>query len=143
MLNRRQFLAFLGSVGGVVILQQLSACSRGDSGLLGPSLGKSSAQGVITTGSVADFLQRRHLEPIYHLQTNWPSFGGQNLLLLVDLADFGSGYYHYYLNGRLMLTPINEMMFDDRRDQLLIKRNGQAVWRYQPSGRMIQLPMQV
>ncbi len=96
--------------------------------LLGPQT-KTSAE-EITPGTVAYFLTGQ--SPVYNPRSSWDFGEG---LLLVGLAGKGLGYYHYYINGRIILSPINRAPFDPGQQTLLVSKNGQMVYHYPPAPR--------
>lgn len=85
---------------------------------------------LVQPGSVAAFLSDQN--PLYAEQTDWDFDDGQGALLLIGLSGRGVGSYHYYVNGHLILLPINRADFDPRRQALIIKRNGAMVYNYRP-----------
>lgn len=86
--------------------------------------------GLITPGTVAHFLQDKN--PTYDDQVDWEFPGGQAALLLLALGEYSIGNYHYYVNGSLIINPINRAVFEPSRQTLTIRRNGQTVYSHAP-----------
>lgn len=127
--TRRRF------VFGLTALPFLVSCTKS---LTGPEQTeeiklKSRDGSLVDEGSVADFLARRGLWPVFDDRSAWDF--GDDFLLLVALSTYGPGNYHYKINGRLIMSAINTTMFDHRRQKMTIIKDGQVVWSYKPGRR--------
>lgn len=87
---------------------------------------------MIATNSVADFLIKQGLQPAFSEQTDWPFYGGQSCLLMVDFSFFGQGDYEYSIDNIKVQVPINIMEFHPNSQKLTIHKNGTRVWGRRP-----------
>lgn len=93
---------------------------------------KSNPQDYVASGSVADFLQKQGMNPVFTENTEWGFPGGHGCLLMVDFATFGQGDYEYYIDDTKVQVPINLMEFHSNRQKITIYKNSQRVWGRRP-----------
>lgn len=127
--SRRRFL--LGQLPSLILLGLGCRRFSPSQEFLGlPNKTNETSEEEIAPGTVAHFLTDQ--SPVYDPRSRWDFGWG---LLLIGLVSQGAGYYHYYVNGRLILSPINRAPFDPSRQTLMVRKNGQIIYHYAPQPR--------